>query len=195
MKKSLSILLLFVSIVALSQVEKGDKEIGMFGNFNAPTEGGGGSGAIAVSLNQYFSPNFSFGISAMMSFHSAPSDFTDPDAKNELKITPFLGAFVTYNFLTSNGKVLPYIGAEYSFSWYETIETVVIISPPSSYSYTVIEDLHFLGGKAGMKIFITEMVNFDINLKYQTLISGPEGYKAGNFGANFGIGVILPRKQ
>lgn len=190
MKKLLSIVLLFISIASFSQVEKGDKEIGVFGNFNAPTEGGGGSGAISVSLNQYFSPNFSFGVSATMSFYSGPADYTDPSAGNEIKMTPFIGAFFTYNFLTSNGKLLPYVGAEYSFSWVETVEIIGFGTPLVTY-----EGLHFAGGKAGLKIFITEMVNFDINLKYQTLLSGPEGYNAGNIGVNFGIGIILPRKQ
>jgi outer membrane protein W len=194
MKKLLSIVLLFISIVTYSQVEKGDKEIGVFGNFNAPTEGGGASGAVSVSLNRYVTPNFSFGLSIMMSFYSAPSA-SDPTGDNEIKMTPFMGFFATYNFLTANGKVLPYLGAEYSFSWIETVETETIPTPPYLYTIELLEDLHFLGGKAGLKIFMTEMVNFDINLKYQTLISGPEGYTAGNFGVNFGVGIILPRKQ
>ncbi len=186
MKKILTIVLLFVSIVSFSQVEKGDKEIGVFGNFNAPTEGAGGSGSIAVSLTNYFSPNFSLGVSMLMSFYTAPSFST---GENELKLTPFLGVFATYNFLTSNAKLLPYVGAEYSFSWVETVE------PTLAGPIVALEALHYAGGKAGMKIFITEMVNFDVNLKYQTLLAGPEGYNAGNIGVNFGIGVILPRKQ
>lgn len=121
MKKSLSVLCFVISIVCFAQVEKGDKEIGMFGNFNGSTDGGGGSGAIGFSLNQYFSPNFSLGVSSIMSFYSAPSDYMDPNAGNEIKMTPFLGVFATYNFLTPNGKLLPYIGAEYSFSWIETV--------------------------------------------------------------------------
>ncbi len=187
MKKSLSILLLFVSIVTFSQVEKGDKEITMFGNFNAPTEGTGGNGSIAIGLTNYFSPNFSLGISMLMAFYTGPNFST---GENELKITPFYSMYVTYNFLTTNGKLLPYIGAEYTFSWVETVEIIGLGTP-----LLTLEGLHYAGGKAGMKIFINEMVNFDINLKYQTLVAGPEGYKAGNIGVNFGIGVILPRKQ
>jgi len=106
-----------------------------------------------------------------------------------------MGVFATYNFLTSSGKLLPYVGAEYSFSWIETVVTETLPAPPYFYTINVIEDLHFLGGKAGLKIFMTEMVNFDINLKYQTLLSGPADYTAGNFGINFGVGVILPRKN
>jgi outer membrane protein W len=186
MKKLLSIVLLFVSIASSAQVEKGDKEIGMFGNFNAPTEGSGGNGSLAVTLTNYFSPNVSLGVSMLMSFYTGANYST---GENELKVTPFLGVFGTYNFLTSNAKLLPYVGAEYSFSWVETVEIIGLGTPLVTY-----EGLHFAGGKAGMKIFMTEMVNFDINLKYQTLLSGPEGYNAGNFGINFGIGVLLPRK-
>jgi hypothetical protein len=192
MKKLITVALLLASFLSFSQVQKGDKEIGVFGNFNAPTEGGGGSGAISVMLNQYLTKSLSLGISTTMSFYSAPDPAT---GDNELKITPFIGGFVTYNFLTANGKLMPYLGLEYTFSWIETTEAHTLPAPPYVYYIDVLEDLHFVGGKGGMKIFITEMVNFDINLKYQTLISGPEGYNAGNIGVNFGIGIILPRKK
>ena len=194
MKKLFTLALLFACYLSYAQVEKFDREIGMSGNFNAPTEGDGGNGSISVLFNQYFTPRISLGLTATFAFYSAP-DISDPSGGNELKITPFIGPFFTFNFLTPNGKLLPYIGVEYTLSWIESFETYPLPAPPYYYTVETLEILHFAGGKAGMKIFITEMVNFDFNFKYQTLLLGPEGYNAGNIGVNFGLGVILPRRK
>lgn len=190
MKNLLIAVMLILSTTCFSQVEKGDKELSFSGNLNTPTEGGGGNGTLSISFSQYLAPNFSLGSSVIMAFYSGPKDYLDPSEGNEIKMTPFIGLFATYNFLTSNGKLLPYIGGEYTFSWVETVEIIGLGVPLVTY-----EGLHFAGGKAGLKIFITENINFDVNLKYQTLIAGPEGYEAGNIGINFGLGVILPRKN
>ena len=189
MKKLILFTLVLINVVAFSQVEKGDKELSFFGNLNAPTEGGGGNGSLAVAITQYLSPNFSMGTSLIMSFYSGPADYLDPSEGNTIKMTPFIGIFATYNFLSSSGKVLPYIGGEYTFSWVENLDTSGFVP------IVVTEGLHFAGGKLGIKIFVTEFVNVDVNLKYQTLISGPEGYNAGNIGMNVGLGFILPRKK
>lgn len=195
MKKLISIILLFVSTVTFSQVEKGDMELGLFGNYNTPTEGGGGSGVLGVTATGYFSPNFSAGTSITMVMYSGIKDYLDPSAGNELKMTPFLGVFATYNFLTPNAKLLPYIGAQFDMTWVETVEYIYTGVPENPVVVLELyEGIYYVGGKAGIKFFVTEMINLDVNFKYQTLVSGPEGYTAGNIGVNFGIGVIIPRR-
>ena len=188
--------LLLIGISAFSQVEKGDKEILMFGNFNAPTQGGGGSGTIGVMPSIYLSPHFNLGTSVMTTFYPGPADYLDPEAGNEVKITPFIGVFATYNFLTQGGKVLPYFGIQSDFTWIETVDYIFTGNPNDPLVALVLyEPILYLGGKAGIKFFFTETVNFDINFRYQALLTGPEGLTAGNIGLNFGIGVILPRNN
>ncbi len=189
--KNLFLALMLVSAISASaQVSKGDKELAMFGNFNAPTEGPGGSGTLGMIASNYLSPHFSLGVSLMMTFYSGQNINT---GESELKMTPFLGTFATYNFTTANGKVMPYIGAQFDFSWVETVEPIF---NGTDFDFIVLyEGITYMGGKAGLKIFMTEMINFDVNLRYQALLSGPEGFTAGNIGVNFGIGVILPRKK
>lgn len=196
MKKLVLIFLLLVPCLLVAQVEKGDMELGLFGNYNAPTEGGGGSGVLGVTATGYFSPHFSAGTSITLAMYSGIKDYLDPSAGNELKITPFLGIFATYNFLTSNAKLLPYIGAQFDMTWVETVDYIPTGDPQNPVIVLELyEGIYYVGGKAGMKFFVTEMINLDVNFKYQTLVSGPEGYTAGNIGVNFGIGVILPRKK
>jgi outer membrane protein W len=195
MKKLAIVVLLIITTSAYAQIEKGDKEVSFSANVNLATEGGGGNGSVNLSTNKYLTANFSLGVSLSTFFYSGPADYTDPTAGNELKMIPYIGVFANYNFLTANAKVVPYIGVDYTLSLIEVPDFVVDISNGTVYDLTYYESLHFLGGKAGVKIFMTETVNLDLNAKYQTLLSGPEGYNAGNIAFNFGIGIILPRKQ
>ena len=163
MKKLLFVVLILVSTVAYSQVEKGD--VSLTFNVSFTSTNGSGIGSINAKLGRFFTQNVEVGVRPQILIGDG---FT----------TYGTGAYGTYNFLTTDGKILPYIGVDLSVMQTET----------DLLGFTVIN----AGGYGGAKYFITEAINVDAGIIYSSQIAGDElGGSASTFMMNIGIGFIF----
>jgi hypothetical protein len=192
MKNFFSLLLTCVLLVSFgpqtfSQVEKGDANIGFNTQLSSlvGVDATNASGSIYLSYQYYVSNNVSLGLGPLISFNSS-------DASSQTTIG--LNFFANYNFLTANGKTLPYLGAVFLLS-NSFIEAGTSYIDTSNKSF---------GVNGGLKYFLSERVNLDGNLSYTTILStsvdvdgqvfepDPEG---GILQFTFGLGVIIGKKK
>lgn len=157
MKKLLLIALLLISAVAYSQVEKGDKNLTFAGFFASADEVK--IGQINAKFGYFITQHIEAGVKPLIMFSS-----DDTSAG--------IGFYGTYNFLTQDGKLLPYAGAELSF--------LPVLD----------ETLTTLGLNGGAKYFITETLNIDAGINLQQSLSG-DIYDGSIFIFQVGIGFIL----
>jgi len=145
--KKLILLIVLISLsstLLFAQQQKGDSEIQISGF--ATVIDGDAMGSVFLKFGKYFTDNFQFGIT--------PS--VDIDTFGRSTNTTFgAGAFLTYSFLASDAKTVPYFGA--------------------SYRKTDLENWDFeygsVGGQLGLKYFVTDRTAFDIAGNY--LVSIP----------------------
>lgn len=188
MRKLLLVALVLVNTVAFAQVQKGDRSI-----------------TYAVSYIQ--NDNFQFGI-LNAKFGRFFSDHLEVGLKPEIQIggggdiTIFnlgAGLYSTYNFLTADGKMLPYLGADVSGKGGQIVND--IDSDLDIYTGQVDVGLY-----AGLKYFFNERVNFDVSLNYgfnvynyvQVGLTGDsveDPDYPDTFSLNFGIGILLQKKS
>lgn len=156
MKKLILILSVMISTVGFSQVEKGD----INATFNALYLGGDGFGVGIISgkVGYFFTQNIEGGVTPSITFMTFGGDGDT---------SPGIGFYGTYNFLTSDGKLLPYAGGSIDF----------ISSQGSNFTA--------LGVYGGAKYFLTEALNIDGGIK---LLSA-EGQTL--FLTQVGIGFII----
>lgn len=81
------------------------------------------------------------------------------------------GPYAVYNFLTANGKFLPYAGANF-FSFSTGVEGSDAINQ--------------IGAFGGFKYFLTEVVNIDTSLNYTSWLGDLSG---SSLQLNVGIGI------
>lgn len=202
MRKIALVLFVISSYAGFAQVQKGDSNIGV--NTLVSTLVGTGSpnvnGLINLSYQFYVSNNVSLGIGPFYSFSSSKTE--GPDFQSEDWSDTFgLNLFVNYSFLSASAKVMPYLGAQFTYQGTFSGSDLYI---GNSYegSWTDIYNSS-IGGNAGIKFFVTERVNFDMNLSYTSILSttietesssfepDPEG---GILQFTIGLGVILGKR-
>ena len=161
MKKLLLIVLVAVSTATFAQVEKGDFNATGNISFTSTTPEGGDAtnmGQIGVRGGYYFTNNIEAGAGI------------DIIIMDETNMTGF-GPYAVYNFLTSGGKFLPYIGANY-YRFDAGIEGADAIGQ--------------IGGFGGFKYFLTEAVNVDTSLNYTSWLGD---FSGSSLRLNVGIGI------
>lgn len=188
----LSNLILFAAIIVTNaQVQQGDSNIGL--NTTLSTQTGVDQGSTQFNLNAFYE----IYITDNISLGAGPS-LTVSGSDGNTNTGVGINMFGNYNFLTSNGVILPYAGA---------LLNVFVIgstfdSPNGEFTTTITNT--GIGFKGGMKIFVTERVNIDTNLSYTTTIgtsvvidgqsfdtAEPEGGLLQLFA---GIGIILGKR-
>ena len=164
MKKILLVGLTLISSITFAQVEKGD--ITATGNVswtnmkfkdvddpftltNFSARGG-----------YFFTNNVEAGISLSVSGTSVAGESSS---------TFGFGPYAVYNFLTADGKMLPYLGANFYSS-----------------STTDQDAINQLGAFGGAKYFLTEVVNIDANLNYTSWLGDIKG---SSLIFNIGVGI------
>lgn len=177
-----------------AQVKKGDMNIGL--SSSVTTQSGSPRNMNItglISVERYVSNNVSIGLSPLLSIITTDGSLTSVYGLN---------IFGNYNFLTPNGKLLPYAGLLASInqsisnsdSRADQNGNQIVLSGNTTVSF------YGVGGKAGTKYFLTERINLDANINYATNISSKINGKELSFGEGgqiqlfFGLGVILGRK-
>lgn len=187
---------------AFSQVQKGDSNIGL--NTQVSSFVGVGSpnanGLISFSYQYYVTNNISLGFGPFYRFSNSKTE--GPDFETETWNDTFgFNLFFNYSFLTESAKVLPYLGAQFTYDGtFSGTDTYIA----GNYSGTF-QDIYnsSLGANAGLKYFITDRVNLDGNLSYTAILStttetesttiegDPEG---GLLQFTIGLGIILGKR-
>ena len=163
MKKNLLVGLLLTSTLAFSQVEKGD--VSLTFNVSYLSIEGSGTGVINAKFGRYFTQNIEAGVRPQIMIGEGFTRYGT-------------GIYGTYNFLTADAMLLPYIGADFSFTQTETDFV--------GFGRTD------LGVNGGAKYFLTEALNIDAGLVFTTKIAGDDlAGDGGSFLLNVGIGFIF----
>ena len=160
MKKNVLIaaFLLFGGVL-FAQQEKGDLIVRFNGNFSKYGEADG-TANINVKGGYFVTKNIEGGAETTLMLGSGFSNVS-------------VGAYGTYNFLTSDAKMVPYAGGRASLS-------VASVGEFSNSFATV-------GAYGGLRYFMTEKVNIDTGLSYDIGTVNILMW-------NVGIGVILGKK-
>jgi outer membrane protein W len=203
MRKVALIFFVISSHVGFTQVQKGDSNIGVNTLISSlvGTESPNVNGLVNLSYQYYVSNNISLGVGPFYSFSSNKTE--GPGFSSEDWSDTFgLNVFANYSFLTASAKVMPYLGAQFTYQG--------TFSGSDMYIGTTYEgswqDIYnsSVGGNAGIKFFVTERVNFDANLSYTTILSttietesttfepDPEG---GLLQFTIGLGIILGKRE
>jgi hypothetical protein len=164
MKKiHLLFLMMIASFASFAQQEKGDQVIRFFVNFNKQE-----SADAMMNLNfkygKFITQNIELGLSPSLSLGGGSTTLS------------FEG-YGNYNFLLSDSKVVPYVGANLGVI---TIETKGADESTSAFTY---------GANAGFRYFISEKVNVDTGLAYSAFTL--EGISSSQIDLNIGLGIII----
>lgn len=161
MKKILFVGMLFISALSYAQVEKGDISATASVSFSSQMAEGAdaqNSSTIYLRGGYFFTDNIEAGLTLLV---SGSADITSTG----------IGPYGVYNFLTANGKFLPYVGANF-YSLNTGIEGVDAINQ--------------IGGFGGFKYFLTEVVNIDTSLNYTSWLGD---FSGSTLQLNVGIGI------
>ena len=174
--------ILFISN-SYGQVEKGDRVLGFnlslsstFAEETPVTPAGiTYTASMLLSYERFVTKNLSIGIAPLGNVTFGESIETSGGVGGSV--------FASFSFLTSSGKVLPYVSAQYS------------------YLLLLIEDTDNLengsaGPSAGIKVFLSENTNIDIRLSYTLGVHNNNEFLDPNDVLTLGVGVsiILPKK-
>ncbi|QSE95922.1 hypothetical protein [Fulvivirga lutea] len=199
MKKIYTLLILstalFYSNKALAQVEKGDSNIGLNAFLSTITglETDNVNGTLFLTYQKYVTDNISLGLGPLYSWNATSDNFGSTFGMN---------LFFNYSFLSSTGKTLPYLGLQYSglISYNESETTDGFGNTDFNYFESRSGSL---GGNAGIKFFINEYANLDVNLSYTSIIAtsvdSGNGFEeadaeGGILQFTIGLGVIIGKK-
>ncbi|MCU0418684.1 MAG: hypothetical protein MUC38_03420 [Cyclobacteriaceae bacterium] len=169
MKNILTIILcLTAGSAAWSQVEKGDFSLTVNGSYSK-TGDVASLGLINAKLGRFVTKNVELGIKPQFMFSKG---FNGTG----------MGVYSTYNFLTKDGKLLPYAGVELNFQ-------------NQSFDEGDDVDQTDLGLYAGTKLFLNEKINVDFGLNILSNMSNSADADLGTMVMfNIGIGFILGKK-
>jgi hypothetical protein len=167
MKKLLLIVFLGFGTAAYAQVEKGDINATANVNFSSQKFKDFDDAMNMTNFNirggYYFTNNIEAGISFTIS-GTKMGDLID-------QTTVGYGPYAVYNFLTSDGKLLPDVGANFLHM---------------DMGQEGIDPINQIGAFGGVKYFLTEVVNIDTNLNYTSWLGDIEG---SSIILNVGIGI------
>jgi len=150
MKKLMVIGMVIVfAACGLSQIEKGDTEVGFMGYFTTRVGDdveSNGAGAIQLSYGKYITPNFEWGIAPTLTFYTQEDWQTE---EKEIK-TDWSGSFFFNLNLSTTAKTFPYItGRYYQFTF----------DIPDNMDFT---DFSYVTVGLGIKSFFNEYAALDI---------------------------------
>lgn len=181
MKKLITLICLFITVTGFAQQQKGDLSIQFSGNYYSQkieyldAKFKSSQGNIYVKIGQFFTPNIELGVKPNVRFFMEPDE--DDSKKEHLAANIGFGLYGTYSFLTADGKMIPYAGGEINY---------IPVGKESTVN---------LGPYAGIKYFLRENVNIDVNANYSLNVGSSFGDGHLNIGGllaiNVGIGVII----
>ena len=167
MKKLLLFVFLGLGTAAYAQVEKGDINVTANVNFTSQKFKDFDEALNMTNFNirggYYFTNNLEAGVTFTIS-GTKFGDFVDQTSTG-------FGPYAVWNFLTSGGKMLPYVGANYL---------------RMDMGQEGIDPINQIGGFGGVKYFLTEAVNIDTNINYTSWLGDIEG---SSIIVNVGIGI------
>lgn len=190
MKNIFTLFALVLVFNAFGQQQKGDLALQFSGSYVQSTfvidsknyRFGGGN--IYVKVGKFFTNNLELGLKPNVAF----SLITEPvsnkkgdivDTKKTFTTDLGFGIYGTYSFLSSNGKLLPYGGAELA---YAPVQKDKIIN---------------LGPYLGLRYFITERINVDANSSWLVNLGSTSEEPRDDFRVrpmwtyNVGVGVLI----
>jgi hypothetical protein len=156
MKKLIPILLLLIASAAYCQVQQGDKNVTFALSYTSFD--GTGFGLFSGKFGYFVTQNVEAGIAPQFFFGQSLSAFGT-------------GIYGTYNFLTADAKLLPYIGGAFSFMTGDIKSTAI-------------------GAYAGTKYFVTDSINIDGGLNFSANL-GEVGGTIITF--QLGVGFLIGR--
>ncbi len=186
MKKCLIIAFVLSSAVSFAQVQKGDSNIGA--NFGMLDQNGD-EDLLNYSYT-YFSLNYQYYISNKVSLGFAPAlTSTKVLDQSVISNSSALNFYIDYNFLSANGKVMPYLGLKYTTlvtttkfedplgaagAFGDFLDLGGIIGTGGGQSFNVeLDEIKYrrkiVSLSAGIKFFVTERINIDNNLTIGTI--------------------------
>lgn len=193
------VLVLFTN--SFSQVEKGDNIIGLATSISTrPANSYEITWIVQVSYDRYLSERWAVGVAPVV---------TTVTRKSSLSTSYGINVYGNYGFITYDGKLYPYVGIIGSVSQGIASDDYIFPNPtdagtpdkkvaPSGNASSI---LYGGGAKAGVKYFLSERINLDLNINYSTnLYSTVNGDKVdigtgGIIQAFAGIGVMLGKKS
>jgi hypothetical protein len=188
MKKIITTLAILASLSSFAQQQQGDLSIQLSGNYYSQKLTFGDEairsrfGNIYVKIGKFFTSNLELGVKPNINLNMVNDINTtssEPKLEQRFVANFGFGLYGTYSFLTSDGKLMPYAGAEIG---YVPVDKEATIN---------------LGPYAGVKYFVTERVNIDGNFSFllnlgSTYEQPKNDYKIGPlFTYNVGVGVLL----
>jgi len=164
MKKLLLFVLMAVGTASFAQVEKGDisgtANVAFMNNNYKDLDDPINITMFNLRGGYFFTDNIEAGLSVSLSGINAVGEKTS---------TVGIGPYAVYNFLTADGKILPYAGANYL-----------------SQKSTDQDAIGQIGAFGGMKYFLTEVVNIDTSINYTSWLGDIKG---SSLLFNVGIGI------
>ncbi len=202
--------LIFTSVTVGAQVQKGDSNIGT----NLGIISQKGDEPLLSYSTTYLSLNYQYYISNKVSLGIAPAWNVSKVLDGAFAVrSRSLNFFMDYNFLSANGKVMPYIGVKYTTMLtkveFEDLAAGIgvlggatddILDPgtiPGGGGITLPEGEFILEYRrsifslsTGIKFFVTERLNIDNNLTIGTVLN--ETVEAEFFGTSADLGTDDP---
>lgn len=167
MKKLLVIALLAVSATAFGQVEQGDVMVTFNGSYQK--QGDVKFGMFSAKVGKFFTQNIEAGVTPIILV---------ADGFNSTG----LGLYGTYNFLTEDGKFLPYLGVQLAYNGTK------VDTGDGDFKYSQTD----YALRAGAKYFLTENLNIDAGLTYSDDLSNSEDITLdSSIRFEIGVGFIL----
>lgn len=210
MKRYILIALLFTSVTLSAQVQKGDSNIGT--NLGIMSQNGDDP-LLSYSMT-YVSLNYQYYVSNRVSLGIAPAWNVTKVLDGAFAVrSRSINLFMDYNFLSANGKVMPYIGVKYTTMLtkveFEDLEaglgvlggvTDEFVDPgtiPGGGGFSLPEGEFIVEYRrsifslsTGIKFFVTERLNIDNNLTIGAVLN--EKVEAELFGTSADLGTDDP---
>jgi hypothetical protein len=188
MKKKLTTLLLFISLISYSQISKKTWGVGatfsgnyVFGGNNSFSSGAWSSLIELPSVGYFIKDNLSINLS--LSVHAVPAVITQliDDVGPIYSINPSIKYFVEKN------KLKPYFQAQYRYGIRNSVAEFTSPTGQALGRYITVDRVQVLQGSVGATYFINNSFGFDIAIYGDESFSKPIEIKASNSIINGGV--------